>query len=78
MYVRMNGQDPNSGEQVNQGACAIAWMPTIHLEGNQMMREQGAATESLRNRIDDSNKEVKSLVVGLRDLFVKARERYLT
>ena len=68
MYVRINGTDPNTGVQVNKGACALAWQPTIQIEGNQMAREQGAAIESLRNRIEETNQMTSQVVLGVRDL----------
>lgn len=67
LYVEMTGKEPNEGEElIRKGACSIAWTATISLEGNKAIREHGAATESLRNRIDESNKINAETVVGLR------------
>lgn len=57
LYVEMDGTDINNDKKfIRTGACSIAWLPKINLEGNQMVREHGAATESLRNRVDEANK----------------------
>ena len=57
LYSEMDGTDVNNGEKlIRTVACSITWMVKVQMEGNQMVREHGAATESLRNRVDEANK----------------------
>ena len=48
-WVRITGKDPSTGKDLDQGDCAIAWMPVLLLENSQMQRQTGAAVESFRN-----------------------------
>ena len=45
----MVGKNPNTGEEVDEWACAIAWMPTLQIEVANTNRGQTAALESFRN-----------------------------
>lgn len=48
-WVNVLGQNPQTGETVNNGDCAIAWMPVLLIENSKVNRETGAAVESMRN-----------------------------
>jgi hypothetical protein len=49
LFVRVLGTDPNTGEQLNQGACAPALTPLMLLEMSQKLDGVQQATESGRN-----------------------------
>ena len=48
-WVTVHGVHPQTGETVNNGDCAMAWMPVLLIENSKVNRETGAAVESLRN-----------------------------
>lgn len=48
-WVVVHGQHPQTGEQLSNGDCSIAWMPVLLIENSKVNRETGAAVESLRN-----------------------------
>lgn len=48
-FTRIAGQDPNTGKQVDEYGCAVAWLPTLLIENAQQSRQTGAAVESFRN-----------------------------
>lgn len=48
-WVSVMGSNPQTGETLNTGDCAIAWMPVLLIENSKVNRETGAAVESLRN-----------------------------
>lgn len=48
-WVHVQGQNPQTGETVSNGDCAIAWMPVLLIENSKVNRETGAAIESMRN-----------------------------
>ena len=50
-YMQVMGKDPNTGQDVNEFDCAIAWMPALLIEGSQQTRQTGAAIESFRNEM---------------------------
>lgn len=48
-WINVMGQNPQTGESMNNGDCAIAWMPVLLIENSKINRETGAAVESMRN-----------------------------
>jgi len=54
-FTQVRGTDPNSGKEVDEWACAIAWMPMLMIENSQQQRQTGAAVESFRNEMVKAN-----------------------
>jgi hypothetical protein len=50
-YVKVAGYDTNTGKQVEEWQCAIAWMPVLMIENSGQQRQTGAAVESFRNEM---------------------------
>ena len=50
-YTHVRGTEPQSGREVDEYACAIAWMPMLLIETSKEVRQGAAATEGLRNQI---------------------------
>lgn len=50
-FTQIRGTDPNTGREIDEWSCAIAWLPTLILETAQQSRQAGAATESFRNEM---------------------------
>ena len=50
-FIQLRGTNPNTGEDVDEWGCAMAWQPILAIENSQMQRQTGAAVESLRNQI---------------------------
>ena len=48
-WVYVHGKHPQTGEDIRNGDCAIAWTPVLMIENSKVNRETGAAVESLRN-----------------------------
>jgi len=65
-FMKVVGKNPNTGADVDEWGCAIAWMPILTIENSQMQRQTGAAVESFRNEM------VKSNEVGQRVLLAAA------
>ena len=61
------GQDPNTGEEVDDWGCIVAWLPKLLIENALMSRQTGAAVESFRNEMVKAND-------ANRDLLAKAAE----
>lgn len=60
-FIQIRGKNPNTGHDVDEWGCAIAWMPILLLEGAQQQRETGAAVESFRNVVAEASKEMISV-----------------
>lgn len=65
-FMKVAGSNPNTGKEVEEWGCSMAWLPIMVLENSQMQRQTGAAVESFRNEM------VKSNEVGQRVLLAAA------
>jgi hypothetical protein len=65
-FTQVRGKNPNTGKDVDEWACAIAWMPMLMIENSQQQRQTGAAVESFRNE------KVKANEVGQKVLLAAA------
>lgn len=48
-FIQVRGTNPNTGQEVDEWGCSIAWLPHLLLENASQIRQTGAATESFRN-----------------------------
>lgn len=65
-FMKIAGTNPNTGKEVEDWGCAMAWMPILTIENSQQQRSTGAAVESFRNEM------VKANEVGQRVLLAAA------
>ena len=70
-FLKIAGHNPNTGEQVDDWGCAIAWMPIIMIENSQMQRQTGAAVESFRNEMVSANEASRALLAAHAQLEAK-------
>jgi len=61
-YTKMVGLDPNTGKEVDDWACSMAWMPMLQVEMSKTNRGQTEALESFRNETVKGQEEFNSLV----------------
>ena len=54
-WVQVMGNDPNTGQEVNQWKCADAWMPVLTIENSQQQRQTSASVQSFRNEMCKQN-----------------------
>jgi len=62
-FIKLRGTDPNTGEDIDEWGCAIAWMPMLMIENSQQQRQTGAAVESFRNEMVKANETSQQLLV---------------
>lgn len=65
-FMKVVGNNPNTGKEVEEWGCAVAWLPVLTIENSQQQRQTGAAVESFRNEM------VKANEVGQRVLLAAA------
>jgi len=53
--MKVRGSNPNTGEEIDDYGCAIAWLPLLMIENSQQQRQTGAAVESFRNEMVKAN-----------------------
>jgi hypothetical protein len=54
-FLKLRGTNPNTGEDLDEWGCAVAWLPILFIENTQMQRQTGAAVESFRNEMVRAN-----------------------
>jgi hypothetical protein len=50
-WTQLRGRHPQTGEEVDEWGCAIAWLPLLLIENAKETRQGAAATESFRNEL---------------------------
>ena len=61
-YTAVRGTNPNTGEDVDEWNCAIAWGPILQIETSQTQRGVSTALESFRNETVKGHKEFNQLM----------------
>lgn len=56
-FFQMRGTDPNTGKELDEFGCAVAWLPTLLVENAMQARHSGAAIESFRNEMVKGQQE---------------------
>lgn len=62
-FTKLAGTNPNTGKQVDEWGCAVAWLPVLLIENSQQQRHTGAAVESFRNEMVRANGETDQLLL---------------
>jgi hypothetical protein len=65
-WQHVAGKDPQSEKMVDQGDCAIAWMPTVGIEGSQMSRQTAASVDKVANEVADVKLGLNALAGAVR------------
>jgi hypothetical protein len=54
-FLKIAGKNPNTGADIDDWGCSMAWMPILMIENSQQQRSTGSAIESFRNEMVKSN-----------------------
>lgn len=54
-FIKLRGTDPNTGKEVDEYGCAMAWMPVLMIENSQQQRGTSASIQSFRNEMVRAN-----------------------
>jgi hypothetical protein len=64
-FIQVRGFDTNTGKEVDDWGCSIAWLPHLLIENANQTRQAGAATESFRNEFVRSAQETINTMVSI-------------
>lgn len=56
-FTQIRGTNPNTGEEIDEWGCAIAWLPLMLIENSKQSRHTSAAVESFRNEVVKNQQE---------------------
>ena len=62
-FMKVTGKCKNTGADVEEWGCAVAWLPSLLIENAGVGRETGAAVESFRNEMVKQN-EVNNFIIS--------------
>jgi hypothetical protein len=54
-FIKVAGTNVNTGKEVEDWACSMAWLPILMIENSNQQRQTGAAIESFRNEMVKGN-----------------------
>lgn len=63
-FIKVVGKNPQTGADVDDFGCAIAWLPVLTIENSQQQRQTGAAVESFRNEMVKANAASQQLMLA--------------
>ena len=63
-FMKIRGNNPNTGEEVDEYGCSVAWLPVLMIENSQQQRSTGAAVESFRNEMVKSNETSQHVLMA--------------
>ena len=62
-FIQVRGKDMNTGKDVDEWGCSIAWLPHLLIENAGQVRQGAAATESFRNEmVKASENSIRAMV----------------
>lgn len=61
-YVQLRGNHPQTGAEVDEWGCAMAWTPVLLVENARTNRGQTAAIESFRNAVVQDNSALLGII----------------
>lgn len=50
-FMKVQGQHPNTGEQIDEWGCSMAWMPVLLINSAREQHSTATAVESFRNEM---------------------------
>lgn len=63
-FTQLRGTHPNTGAEIDEWGCAVAWLPVLLIENAKETRQTAAAVESFRNIVAAGQEQAKALLGG--------------
>jgi len=63
-FMKIVGTNPNTGKEIDEWGCSMAWMPVLLIENSQQQRQTGAAVESFRNEMVKANETSNQVLLA--------------
>lgn len=63
-FMKVRGANPNTGEEVDEWGCSMAWLPVLMIENSQQQRQTGSAVESFRNEMVKANQVSQQVLIA--------------
>lgn len=76
-FMKIRGSNPNSGEDIDEWGCSMAWLPVLMIENSQQQRQTGAAVESFRNEMTKNNEISHRVLLAATGIGAQAQKMIL-
>lgn len=63
-FIKIAGTNPQTGKEIDEWGCSMAWLPILMIENSQQQRQTGAAVESFRNEMVKSNEQSQQVLLA--------------
>lgn len=63
-FTQLRGTHPNTGAEIDEWGCAVAWLPVLLIENAKETRQTAAAVESFRNVVATGQEQARALLVS--------------
>lgn len=63
-FVTLQGQNPTTGEAIDEQGCAMNWIPVLLVENSRVSRGTSAAVESFRNEMMAANQSTTDVLLS--------------
>lgn len=61
-FTQVRGKNPQTGQEVDEWGCAVAWLPILLVENSQQQKNTSSAVESFRNEMVEANKLTQDML----------------
>lgn len=72
-FTQLRGTHPNTGAEIDEWSCAVAWLPVLLIENAKETRQTGAAVESFRNVVAAGQEQAKALL-GVQSKLIEGKQ----
>jgi hypothetical protein len=76
-FLKIQGKNPQTGSEVDEWGCSMAWMPILMIENSQQQRQTGAAVESFRNEMVKNNEVGQQVLLATAGLNQQSKSMIL-
>lgn len=63
-FMKIQGKHPNSGQDVDEWGCSMAWLPVLMINMAKEQHGTGAAVESFRNEMVKANEMSQQVLIA--------------
>lgn len=61
-FTELAGQNPQTGEEINERGCAMSWVPILLVENSRQNKSTTAAVESFRNEVVEAQDRTSKIL----------------
>ena len=58
-WIQVKGNHPQTGQEIEEWDCTVAFLPMLIIEASQQARQTGAAVENFRNIATEQNQQLQ-------------------